>query len=73
MPAWRHWQGGCVVHHALSNDTIHLSEAAGHILTELLAAGGDCLENPGSTLALPEAELEATLFALADLGLISQC
>jgi hypothetical protein len=72
-PELRHWQIGYVVHHALSNDTLHLSDTAGLILTELLAAGTKGLQDPGKTLALPEAELQATLNALADLGFISQC
>ena len=72
-PSWRHWQNGYVVHHALSNDTLHLSDTAGLILTELLAAGSEGLQDPGRTLALPDAELRATLDALADLGFISQC
>ncbi|MBU1665459.1 MAG: hypothetical protein KKG92_08665 [Gammaproteobacteria bacterium] len=45
--AWRHWDDEYVFHHALSNDTHRLSEAAGAVLVQLLESG----ETEQATLA----------------------
>ena len=66
-PAVRVWDGEYVVHHALSNDTHRLSEAAGRILLKLVAAGA------GAPDAVSSEEVQATLQALAELGFVTQC
>lgn len=66
-PAIRAWGGEYVVHHALSNDTHRLSEAAGRILTGLIAAA------ESGAPALISSDDDATLAALAELGFVTRC
>jgi hypothetical protein len=66
-PAVRAWNDEYVVHHALSNDTHRLSEAAGCILLNLIN------NDPGDPGAVSSEEVQATLKALADLGFLTQC
>ena len=72
-PAVRNWGDEYVVHHALSNDTYRLSSTAGRILTGLMTA--DVRRADGAVIGYPmeDAEAEACLWALAELGLITQC
>jgi hypothetical protein len=72
-PAVRNWGDEYVVHHALSNDTYRLSATAGRILTGLMTADVDYAD--GAVLGYPmdDAEAETCLWALAELGLITQC
>jgi hypothetical protein len=72
-PALRRWGGEYLAHHALSNDTYRLSGPAGRILTELMAAQSDPGGRSASPLQPEEAEAEAALSVLADLGFISPC
>jgi hypothetical protein len=73
-PAWRLWDSEYVVHHALSNDTFRLSEAAGR----LLVCMSGC-EAPCTVPALAEAsemdgsDVQSVLELLAQLGLVVPC
>lgn len=72
--AWRLWDGEYVVHHALSNDTFRLSEAAGRLLVFLF----DC-DAPRTVPTLAAAcqmdgsDLQSVLEQLAQLGFVVQC
>jgi PqqD family protein of HPr-rel-A system len=69
-PVWRHWDGEYVVHHALSNDTHRLSDAAGRIL-ELLAQSGELVESSlVERSGVPTENLATVLSVLAELGLV---
>lgn len=71
-PAWRHWDGEYVVHHALSNDTHRLSEAAGHVL-ELLAQSGGLVESSlAERSGVPTESLAEVLSVLAQLDLVAR-
>ena len=72
-PAVRRWQDQYVVHHALSNDTHRLSEPAGMILQELLAAGNAGVASPGQACALTDDAVQACLAALHELGFVARC
>jgi hypothetical protein len=72
-PALHFWQGECVVHHALSNDTHRITEPAGRLLLELATAGVDDAVDPGWSLALSRGDVEVLLESLAALGLAEQC
>ncbi|NRF66538.1 HPr-rel-A system PqqD family peptide chaperone [Aquincola sp. S2] len=72
--AWRRWDGECVVHHALSNDTHRLSELAGELLERLHREAV-----PWTSCALADAcdadveDIDATLHGLAEIGLVLRC
>ena len=72
-PAVRKWGDEYIVHHALSNDTSRLSATAGRILTGLMTS--DVGHADGAVIGYPVdgAEAEDCLWALAELGLITQC
>jgi hypothetical protein len=69
--AWRHWDGEYVFHHALSNDTHRLSDAAGVILLHLVGQG----ETEQSTLAeicgLHEEDVDVILSTLAKIDFVA--
>lgn len=68
---WRHWDGEYVFHHALSNDTHRLSEAAGVVLLHLIEQG----ELEQSALAeccgLDLEDVEVVLSALENIDLVA--
>jgi hypothetical protein len=72
-PAWRHWDEGFLVHHALSNDTHHLSMIAGQVLVHLAAAGVQHEAAVAESLDLDGSQLEAILDALRRLELVTRC
>jgi hypothetical protein len=72
-PALHRWQDEYVVHHALSNDTHRLSEPAGLILQELMAAGVAGVARPGQACALTDEAVQACLAALHELGFVARC
>lgn len=70
-PAWRHWDGEFVFHHALNNDTHRLSEAAGLVLLHLLERGECAQAEMAEALQCPEGELDVILSALARIDLVA--
>jgi hypothetical protein len=72
-PAVCRWQDEYVVHHSLSNDTHRLSEPAGVILQELLAAGNEGVASPGQACDLADDVAQACLAALHELGFVTRC
>ncbi len=68
---WRQWDGEYVFHHALSNDTHRLSEAAGVVLVCLIEQG----EMDGPALAeacgIEADDVEVILAALAKIDFVA--
>jgi hypothetical protein len=68
------WGDEVVVHHALSNDTYRLSAQAGRVLAELSTAAAAGTTSPvGWAFDPGDAEIQDTLLALAELGLVTPC
>ncbi len=68
------WGDEVVVHHALSNETYRLSAQAGRVLAALSAAAAAGTASPAGWAPDPaDAEIQDTLLALAELGLVTPC
>ncbi len=69
--AWRQWDGEYVFHHALSNDTHRLADAAGALLGFLRERGE--MEEPALAEAcgLHEDDLDVILAALAKIDFVA--
>lgn len=68
------WDDEVVVHHALANTTYRLSAQAGRVLATLSAAADDNVTPPaGWALDPADYDIEDTLLALAELGLVEPC
>ena len=72
-PASRSWDGEVVVHHALSNDTHRVSEAAGCLIHELGAAGPHSVDTLARACGQPIGATLEILDALAELSLVTPC
>lgn len=70
--AWRHWDGEYLFHHALSNDTHRLSEAAGTVLLHLLDHGETSQVALADLFGLAPEDLDDLLAALVQLDFVSQ-
>lgn len=66
-PIWRSWDGEYVIHHALSNDTHRLSDAAGEVLAQMAQAGELTASSLAERCDLSESELDTILSVLAQL------
>jgi hypothetical protein len=66
-PIWRSWDGEYVIHHALSNDTHRLSDAAGQVLAQMVQAGELTASSLAERCGLSESELATILSVLAQL------
>lgn len=70
-PAWRHWDGEYVFHHALANDTHRLSDAAGRVLLQLARSGEMDAERLALACAVPVPDVELILSELARLDFVA--
>jgi hypothetical protein len=69
--AWRHWDGEYVFHHALSNDTHRLAEAAGAVLLHLIERGETEQGSLAEACALHEEDVDVILTALATIDFVA--
>jgi hypothetical protein len=69
--AWRHWDGEYVFHHALSNDTHRLSDAAGEVLLHLLGRGETEQSALAEACALHEEDVDVILSALTKIDFVA--
>jgi len=69
--AWRQWDGEYVFHHALSNDTHRLSEAAGVVLLQLLEDGETEQAALAGSCGLDSEDLDAILSALVKIDFVA--
>lgn len=72
-PIVRVWNGECVVHHALSNETHRLVASAARILIELADTPSDSASADGSGSTLDDAEALEVLQVLSRLDLVTRC
>lgn len=73
MPTLRRWGDECVVHHALSNDTYRVSDAAGRILAALGAASSLDAHELAVACELDAEVVEEALIELNELDFVSPC
>lgn len=72
--AWRLWSSEYVVHHALSNDTFRLSEAAGRMLVCMSECSAPrTVPTLAAVCEMNEADVQSVLDQLAELGFVIQC
>jgi len=69
--AWRHWDGEYVFHHALSNDTHRLSQAAGVVLLQLLKSGETEQAALAERCELDNEDLDVILSALTKIDFVA--
>jgi hypothetical protein len=69
----RRWGDECVVHHALSNDTHRVSDAAGRILEALGTAPRLDVQDFVEFCALEVSTVEEALVTLSDLNFVVSC
>ena len=68
---WHHWDGEYVFHHALSNDTHRLSEAAGAVLLHLLGQGETGQATLAESCGLHEDDVDVILSTLAKIDFVA--
>lgn len=68
---WHQWEGEYVFHHALSNDTHRLSEAAGIVLLHLLEHGETAETDLARACQIDEADLPVILSALEKIDFVA--
>ncbi len=69
--AWRHWDNEYVFHHALSNDTHRLSEAAGTVLLRLLEGGEAEQTTLAEACGLDGDDIDVILSALVKIDFVA--
>lgn len=69
--AWRHWDNEYVFHHALSNDTHRLSQAAGAVLVQLLEGGETEQAALAGACELDSEDLDVILSALTKIDFVA--
>jgi hypothetical protein len=69
--AWRYWDGEYVFHHALSNDTHRLSEAAGAVLLQLMEGGETEQSELAKSCGMDAEYLDVILSALAKIDFVA--
>jgi hypothetical protein len=69
--AWRHWDGEYVFHHALSNDTHRLAEAAGVVLLHLIDMGETEQSSLAEACGLHEEDVDVILSTLAKIDFVA--